>query len=123
VLACGAELKEHVLSAWPGAPRLRLAAHRGDLENAETLRSFTEASSTSAGCSTSDPEVVAHDLHPEYLSTKYALELDLPAKASSITTRTSPPALATYGVQARKKPGHRGGSTDRLRHRRPRSGR
>ena len=27
------------------------------------------------------PEVVAHDLHPEYLSTKFAVELDLPAVA------------------------------------------
>src|SRR5262249_59424548 len=26
------------------------------------------------------PQVVAHDLHPEYLSTKYALELDLPTE-------------------------------------------
>ena len=34
------------------------------------------ASRTSGGCSTSQPEVVAHDLHPEYLSTKYALDLD-----------------------------------------------
>ena len=34
------------------------------------------ASSTSSGCSRSQPAVVAHDLHPDYASTAYALELD-----------------------------------------------
>ena len=35
------------------------------------------ASSISSGCSRSQPEVIVHDLHPEYLSTKYALELEV----------------------------------------------
>src|SRR2546429_2711476 len=57
-----------------------VSQHIGDLENAETLRSFTEGIEHVRRLFDIDPEVVAHDLHPEYLSTKYALELDLPAE-------------------------------------------
>ena len=39
-----------------------------------------------------EPDVVAHDLHPEYLSTKWALEQDAGSSASSTTTPTRPPA-------------------------------
>ena len=50
--------------------------HIGDLENYETFRSFTEGVGHFRRLFAVEPEVVAHDLHPEYLSTKYALELD-----------------------------------------------
>src|SRR5581483_2101881 len=50
--------------------------HIGDLENAETLRSFTEGIDHFKRLFDVEPQVVAHDLHPEYLSTKYALDLD-----------------------------------------------
>jgi hydrogenase maturation protein HypF len=50
--------------------------HIGDLENYETFRSFTEGVGHFRRLFAVDPQVVAHDLHPEYLSTKYALELD-----------------------------------------------
>ena len=43
---------------------------------AETLRSFTEGIEHFCRLFDIDPQVVAHDLHPEYLSTKYALKLD-----------------------------------------------
>ncbi len=49
--------------------------HIGDLENAETLRSFTEGIKLFQRLFDIRPQVVAHDLHPDYLSTKYALEL------------------------------------------------
>ena len=47
--------------------------------------------------------MVAHDLHPEYLSTKYALELRRRASWSgcSTTTRTSRPAWPTTARRAR----------------------
>ena len=48
------------------------------------------------------PAVVAHDLHPEYLSTKYALERDgVEPSACSTTTRTSPPASPSTARPAR----------------------
>ncbi|GAA5164027.1 carbamoyltransferase HypF [Pseudonocardia eucalypti] len=73
VLGCGAELKSTFCLAEGG--RAFLSHHIGDLENAETLRSFTEGIAHYRTLFDITPEVVAHDLHPEYLSTKYALEL------------------------------------------------
>jgi hydrogenase maturation protein HypF len=76
VLACGAELKNTFCLAKDR--HAFLSHHIGDLENAETLRSFTEGIEHFRRLFDIDPQVVAHDLHPEYLSTKYAMELDLP---------------------------------------------
>ncbi len=73
VLACGAELKNTFCLA---RDRHAFVSHHiGDLENAETLRSFTEGIEHFRRLFDIDPQVVAHDLHPEYLSTKYAMEL------------------------------------------------
>jgi hydrogenase maturation protein HypF len=76
VLACGAELKNTFCLAKDH--HAFISHHIGDLENAETLRSFTEGIDHFRRLFDIDPRVVAHDLHPEYLSTKYAVELDLP---------------------------------------------
>ncbi|MGH3152552.1 MAG: carbamoyltransferase HypF [Streptosporangiaceae bacterium] len=75
VLACGAELKNTFCLAKDCYAFV--SHHIGDLENAETLQSFTEGIEHFKRLFDLDPQVVAHDLHPEYLSTKYALELDL----------------------------------------------
>jgi hydrogenase maturation protein HypF len=74
VLGCGAELKNTFCLAVEN--RAFVSHHIGDLENFETLRSFTEGIAHFRRLFDTEPEVVAHDLHPEYLSTKYALELD-----------------------------------------------
>jgi hydrogenase maturation protein HypF len=74
VLACGAELKNTFCLA--KERHAFVSHHIGDLENAETLRSFTEGIEHFRRLFDLDPQIVAHDLHPEYLSTKYALELD-----------------------------------------------
>jgi hydrogenase maturation protein HypF len=73
VLACGAELKNTFCLA--KEDHAFVSHHVGDLENAETLRSFTEGIEHFRRLFDIDPRVVAHDLHPEYLSTKYAIEL------------------------------------------------
>ncbi|MFC4532222.1 carbamoyltransferase HypF [Sphaerisporangium dianthi] len=72
VLGCGAELK-HTFCLAEG-DRAFVSHHIGDLANYETLRSFTEGVRHFERLFGVRPEVVAHDLHPEYLSTKYALE-------------------------------------------------
>ncbi|MCW3050259.1 MAG: hypF [Solirubrobacterales bacterium] len=72
LLACGAELKSTFCLA-KGA-RAWLGHHIGDLRNADTLASFTEGIAHFEALFAVAPEVVAHDLHPEYLSTAYALE-------------------------------------------------
>jgi hydrogenase maturation protein HypF len=74
VLACGAELKNTFCLARDD--QAFVSHHIGDLENAETLRSFTEGIAHFRRLFDITPEVVAHDLHPEYLSTKYAVALD-----------------------------------------------
>jgi len=74
VLACGAELKNTFCLA--KGRHAFISHHIGDLENAETLRSFTEGIAHFSRLFDIAPQVVAHDLHPEYLSTKYALDLD-----------------------------------------------
>ena len=74
LLACGAELKNTFCLA--RGTRAWVSHHIGDLENYETLRSFTEGIAHFEALFAVEPEVVAHDLHPEYLSTKYALDID-----------------------------------------------
>ncbi len=72
LLACGAELKNTFCVAKDA--RAWVSHHIGDLENYETLRSATAGIEHFGRLFGVRPEVVAHDLHPEYLSTKYALE-------------------------------------------------
>jgi hydrogenase maturation protein HypF len=73
ILGCGAELKSTFCLA--RGRHAFLSHHIGDLENYETLRSFTEGVEHFRRLFDVTPEVAAYDLHPEYLSTKYALEL------------------------------------------------
>jgi hydrogenase maturation protein HypF len=74
VLACGAELKNTFCLARDNYAFV--SHHIGDLENLETLRSFRQGIEHYRRLFHLRPEVVAYDLHPEYLSTKYALALD-----------------------------------------------
>jgi hydrogenase maturation protein HypF len=74
VLACGAELKNTFCLG--REDRAFLSHHVGDLENYETLRSYTEAIGHFRRLFDITPQIVAHDLHPDYLSTRYALEQD-----------------------------------------------
>lgn len=74
VLGCGAELKNTFCLAKGGTAFL--SQHIGDLENYETLRSYTDGIEHLRTLLDIDPVLVAHDLHPEYLSTKYARDLD-----------------------------------------------
>jgi hydrogenase maturation protein HypF len=73
VLACGAELKSTFCLGARG--QAFLSHHIGDLENAETLRSFTEGIDHFRRLFDIEPEVIAHDLHPDYLSTAHAARL------------------------------------------------
>jgi len=74
ILACGAELKNTFCLARD--THAFISHHIGDLENLETLRSFTEGIEHFKTLFDLRPEVIAYDLHPEYLSTKYALAAD-----------------------------------------------
>ncbi len=70
VLGCGAELK-NTFCLLRGSEAF-LSHHVGDLENAETLLAYTDGIGHLGRLLDVEPAVVAHDLHPEYLSTKWA---------------------------------------------------
>ncbi|MGH3742857.1 MAG: carbamoyltransferase HypF, partial [Micromonosporaceae bacterium] len=72
VLGCGAELKSTFCLA--KGQHAFLSHHIGDLENHQTLRSYADGIRHYSKLFDITPEVIAHDLHPEYLSTKHALE-------------------------------------------------
>lgn len=72
LLACGAEQKNTFCLAKGG--RAWVGHHVGDLENYETLRSFSEGIAHFERLFAVAPALCAHDLHPDYLSTRYALE-------------------------------------------------
>jgi len=70
VLGCGAELKSTFCLA--KGSRAWVSHHVGDLKNYETLTSYREGVDHFQRLFAVEPEVVAHDLHPDYLSTSYA---------------------------------------------------
>ncbi len=72
VLACGAELKSTFCLA--RGRHAWVSHHIGDLKNFETLTSFRRGIEHFEDLLEVEPSVVAHDMHPDYLSTAYALE-------------------------------------------------
>ena len=78
LLACGGHLKNTICL---GKGRQAFISHHiGDLENLETLTSFREGIEHFQRLFDIHPEVVAYDLHPEYLATKYALDTNIEHK-------------------------------------------
>lgn len=53
-----------------------VSQHIGDMENIETFTQFENALNLYKRLFRIEPEICAYDLHPEYLSTKYALSLE-----------------------------------------------
>lgn len=72
ILAVGAHLK-NTFCLTRGA-RAFMSHHIGDLENLETLRSLRQGVDHFSRLFSLSPTVVAHDLHPDYLSTRFARE-------------------------------------------------
>ena len=75
VLACGAELKNTVCLT--REDRAFLSQHIGDLENTAALDFFELTVAHMKRILDIRPEIVACDLHPDYLSSRYAHALDL----------------------------------------------
>lgn len=72
VLAVGGELKNTFCLTRDNYAFM--SQHMGDLENAETLASFEENVAHFQRLFRVTPEALVHDLHPEYLSTSWAVE-------------------------------------------------
>ena len=70
-VAVGAELKHTFTLARGG--RAHVAPHNGDLEDLATHRAFTDGLAHLSRLLALEPEAAVHDLHPEYLSTKWAM--------------------------------------------------
>ncbi len=75
VLAVGAELKSTVCLAL--GSEAHMSVHLGDLEHPAALSAFEVAVSDLLELTRAAPELVVHDLHREYLSTKFAVSVDL----------------------------------------------
>lgn len=80
VLAVGAHLKNTVALAF--SEQIVMSQHIGDLETAEALNAFQCVISDLQRLYEFEPQVIACDLHPDYLSTQFAerlsSELDVP---------------------------------------------
>ena len=73
VLGCGAEEKNTFCLTRDNYAFL--SQHIGDMENIETLEHFDSTISLYKRLFRVEPEIIAHDHHPDYLATKYAREL------------------------------------------------
>ena len=73
ILACGGELK-NTFCLTRGNYAF-VSHHIGDLENLETLASFEEGIEHFKKLFYIEPRAVVYDLHPDYLSTQYALSI------------------------------------------------
>ena len=71
ILGAGAHLKNTFCIA--SGSRAFLGPHIGDLETARTMRDYETAIERMKGFVGAQPAVIAHDLHPDYFSTRYAL--------------------------------------------------
>jgi hydrogenase maturation protein HypF len=71
LLALGAELKSAICLG--RGTELFLSEHLGDLKNEATLRSFELAIQHWRRLLGIEPDLLAHDMHPGYLSTRHAL--------------------------------------------------
>jgi len=76
VLACGADLKNTFCLTRDNSAFV--SQHIGDMENLETLNSFVQGTELFKQLFQIEPELIVHDLHPDYHSARYAMGVDLP---------------------------------------------
>ena len=72
ILCCGGELKNTIALA--REDQIYLSQHIGDLDNPAALGFFEECIKHLKQVLQVEPELIAYDLHPEYLSTKWAMK-------------------------------------------------
>jgi hydrogenase maturation protein HypF len=85
ILACGAELKNTFCLTRDN--HAFLSQHIGDMENEETLEHFENTIELYKKLFRIEPEIIACDLHPEYLPSKYALNLAMEKKLPLVTVQ------------------------------------
>ncbi|MFD7665151.1 carbamoyltransferase HypF [Streptomyces sp. NPDC059788] len=82
VVAAGAQTK-HTVTVADGS-RAVLGPHTGDLSDARTLDAFGRCYADLVALTGVTPGAVAHDLHPGYLSTRWATELFPPERRIAV---------------------------------------
>jgi len=98
VLAVGGELKNTVCLTKEN--RAFMSQHVGDMENLETLSFFEQTIAHLRRILEIRPRVLAHDLHPDYLSSKYAKsQKELPTQAVQHHHAHIVSCLAEHGAQ------------------------
>ncbi|TAL25830.1 MAG: carbamoyltransferase HypF, partial [Nitrospirae bacterium] len=102
VLGCGADIK-NTFTLTKGSYAIP-SQHIGDMENYETVKFFEESLRNLKTVYSVNPVAVAYDLHPAYLSTKWALSQQSAVssqqseeKNSSLITHHS--SLSFFGIQ------------------------
>jgi len=105
ILACGAELKNTFCLT--REEYAFLSQHIGDMENLETLEHFEITIELYKRLFRIEPGVIAYDLHPEYLATKYAKsQISNPCPAPPCSHRR---LSGRQWLAGRGWPGHRRG--------------
>lgn len=79
ILACGAQQKNTFCLVKES--KAFLSQHIGDLENLETLEHLEGSLKTFMRLFRVEPRIIAHDMHPDYLSTRFAHEYPAAAAA------------------------------------------
>ncbi len=89
VLAVGAHLKNAVALA--AGEQVFISQHIGDLETEAANHAFQRVAKELPDLYNITPNIIAADLHPDYLSTKFALERQLPARRDSGDSKRAGP--------------------------------
>ncbi|HEY6031411.1 MAG TPA: carbamoyltransferase HypF, partial [Gaiellaceae bacterium] len=97
IVAAGGELKSTFCVA--RGDRAFLSPHLGDLDTEEAYRAFRDDLALYLEMLGVEPEVVAHDMHPEYLATKWALEQDAELVAVQHHHAHAAACLAEHGEE------------------------
>ncbi|HEC36075.1 MAG TPA: carbamoyltransferase HypF, partial [Anaerolineae bacterium] len=97
ILACGAELKNTFCVTRD--EYAFLSQHIGDMENLETLAHFETTIKLYKRLFRIEPEIIACDMHPEYLATKYAKEQEARGKRQEARGILHPASCILYPVQ------------------------
>jgi hydrogenase maturation protein HypF len=100
VLGCGADLK-NAFTLTKGSFAIP-SQHIGDMENFETLKLFEESLENLKAVYRVNPVAIVHDLHPGYLSTRWAMgqvEMREEGRWTTDEGRKSQSSIRLYGIQ------------------------
>jgi hydrogenase maturation protein HypF len=98
-LGTGAEL--HGAFCLAAGRRAYLSQHIGDLVTEEAMASYGSAIERYERLFGLEPELVAHDLHPDFLSSRFAQELSMPTVAVQHHHAHVASVMAEHGLEGR----------------------